>query len=292
MDEEIQKQVNAYADEHDTDIVVYLGEISRGPDDDIIDKCRERKLRKNITLFLSTIGGDPNAAYRIAKCFQKAYKTRKKSLYDTNESNFKIVIDGMCKSAGTLLCLGADELIMSGNAELGPIDVQLLKQDEVGERTSGLTPIQAVKFLESETEMMFKRNFYSLRFAEDVNFSTKMAAQIATDLTTGLLSPIFNQIDPIRLAEVDRSLRIAKEYGERLNNFNLKEGRLDLLISGYPSHSFVIDREETKELFHKVTELTGELREISNYFRQVYTIVYKNRGRYFDFISSEPKSEG
>ncbi|MCA0404372.1 MAG: SppA protein [Proteobacteria bacterium] len=292
MDEEIQKQVNTYADEHDTDIVVYLGEIARGPDDYIIDKCRERKLRKNITLFLSTIGGDPNAAYRIAKCFQKAYKTRKKSLYDTHEGSFKIVIDGMCKSAGTLLCLGADELIMSGNAELGPIDVQLLKQDEVGERTSGLTPIQAVKFLESETEMMFKRNFYSLRFAEDVNFSTKMAAQIATDLTTGLLSPIFNQIDPIRLAEVDRSLRIAKEYGERLNNFNLREGKLDLLISGYPSHSFVIDREETKELFHKVTELTGELREISNYFRQIYTIVYKNRGRYFDFISSEPKGEG
>lgn len=44
------------------------------------------------------------------------------------------------------MCLGADKLIMSGNGELGPIDVQLFKQHEVGERESGLTPIQAMLF--------------------------------------------------------------------------------------------------------------------------------------------------
>ena len=50
-------------------------------------------------------------------------------------------VDTVCKSAGTILALGADVIIMSQYAELGPIDVQLQKEDEVGESTSGLVGI-------------------------------------------------------------------------------------------------------------------------------------------------------
>ena len=49
-----------------------------------------------------------------------------------------------------------------------------------------------------------------------------MSAEIATNVTVGLLSGLYNQIDPIRLAEMDRSLKIASEYGERIGKSNLK----------------------------------------------------------------------
>lgn len=288
MSNEIQEAIDSYAREQDADIACYFGNISRDLTNYIIDTCRTRKLRKNIILLLNTHGGDPNAAYIISRCFQQAYKTRKKGF--ENESNdrgkFTVVIDGVCKSAGTLLCLGADELVMSGNGELGPLDIQLLKEDEISERTSGLTPIQAVKFLEGEAERMFRRTFTSLKLS-GMNFSTKMAAQISTDITTGLFSPIFGQIDPLRVAEVDRSLRIAQEYGIRLDNGNLKDNKLNALISDYPSHGFVIDREETRGLFNNVLNLTGELRTISDYGRYLVSAILKDRENCFDFISTQ-----
>ena len=36
-----------------------------------------------------------------------------------------------CKSAGTLLALGADEIIMSNLSELGPLDIQLPDRDYI-----------------------------------------------------------------------------------------------------------------------------------------------------------------
>lgn len=284
--------IHEYSAKNDTDIALYYGDIARQQANNIIDICRNRKLRKNLILILSTHGGDPNAAYKISRCFQIAYKTLESSFSTEDEKgSFSIIIDDICKSAGTLLCIGADQLIMSGNGELGPIDIQLLKEDEISEFTSGLTPIQAVNFLEGEADRMFKRAFLSLKLS-GLNFSTKMASQISTDITTGLLSPIFGQIDPLRVAEVDRSLRIAQEYGSRLNNGNLKEGNLEQLISGYPSHGFVIDRVETKKLFNNVNHLEGELREVSNICRQFISAIIKNRNtNFFDYLSNEPIEE-
>ena len=64
------------------------------------------------------------------------------------------------------------------------------------------------------------------------------------------------------MGEVNRSMAIAKEYGERLfkNSELCDEESLKTLISGYPSHSFVIDREEAKGIFKsgKVRECTPD----------------------------------
>lgn len=274
--DDIKQDIENYSNANDTDIICYFGEIKRDTDDFIINECRKRKLRKNVLLIISTYGGDPNAGYRFARCLQEAYRTVDNSRIIKIDSekekhkkigNFSVFVDGFCKSAGTLICLGADKIIMSGNAELGPIDIQLRKKDEVGERESGLTPIQAVRFLEMQSAQMFKRHFISLRFQEELAFSTKMAAELATQLTVGLLSPIYAQIDPIRLAEVDRSMRIAKEYGERLKPHNLQEDALPRLLASYPSHGFVIDRGEARTIFKNVEAPTQELRKIGDYFK-------------------------
>ena len=121
--------------------------------------------------------------------------------------------------------------------------------------------MQALQSLEQQAYSLFRRHFMELRFSA-IAFSTKMAAKISSELTTGLLSPVYAQIDPIRLAEVERSMRIAKEYGARLLNGNLKDDdSLIKLLIGYSSHGFVIDRAEAKKIFKNVINPNEKLRE-------------------------------
>src|SRR5690606_11940351 len=65
------------------------------------------------------------------------------------------------------------------------------------------------------------------------------------------------QIDPIKVGENSRAMKITKGYGTRLNMVanNLRSPQsLDWLVSLYPDHSFVIDRREAKLLFTSVEE--------------------------------------
>ena len=143
-------------------------------------------------------------------------------------------------------------MIMPDNAELGPLDVQLLKVDELGERSSGLTITDAMNTLKTQAFDMFEDYFLQLRFKSGQQITTKSAAEIAANITVGLYSPIYEQIDPMRLGETERALRIALEYGERVGKYNLKPDALTKLVAGYPDHGFVIDRMEAETLFEKV----------------------------------------
>jgi hypothetical protein len=68
--------------------------------------------------------------------------------------------------------------------------------------------------------------------------------------------PVYAQLDPLKLGEYHRNMKIAAEYGRRLlSNGNLKSAdSLIKLTHGYPSHSFVIDKQEAEELYNKVRE--------------------------------------
>ena len=115
------------ADRHEADIVFLTGDLERPRDGDFIEELTKRTRRKNVFLVLTTHGGDPNAAYRIARALQHGY------------SRFTAFVPGYCKSAGTLLILGAHELVLSAHAELGPLDIQLPSKVETDERGSVLT---------------------------------------------------------------------------------------------------------------------------------------------------------
>lgn len=279
------------AEKHNADVVGYFGDIAAPNDWRLAYWSRKRRLRPNVVMMIQTLGGDPHAAYRIARTMQRVYKTVPQGLGQKEEKKgtFSVFVNSRCKSAGTLIALGANRIIMSETAELGPIDVQLRKPEEVGERTSGLTPIQALLFLEERSTTLFKRHFRSLRFSEDLAFSTKMAAETAANITNGLLSNIYQQIDPIRLAEVDRSLKVSTEYGERLGKSNLKSNALERLLGSYPSHAFVIDREEAKGLFDHVDEPDDELRELADVFDSLADHYEVANAPYCYFLSDPPK---
>jgi hypothetical protein len=266
-----QTLVKAISDHYDADIYAYIGGIDRPFDDSFIARVKSFKRRKNVLLLLTTLGGDPNAAYRIARCLQSEYKTvssgQGQGTQKVAGGIFYLFVASRCKSAGTILATGANTLIMNDYAELGPIDVQLRKGDEVGERSSSLTPMHAIESLRDLSIKHFEDCFKELRFNEELVFGTKAASEIATKMSTSLFGRIFAQIDPMRVAEFDRAMRIASEYGERLGRDNLQEGGLKRLVVAYPTHGFVIDRTESQEIFKSVLEPTTELDTLGNISR-------------------------
>jgi len=141
---------------------------------------------------------------------------------------------------------------MADQGELGPLDIQVQKPDEIFQRSSGLDIIRGLTYLYDGVLNTFRD--YLIDINGGSGLSTKAASEIASKITIGIHEPIFAQIDPLRLGEMQAALTIALDYGQRLDarTKNLKPNALQMLTSGYPSHGFVIDRKEARQLFNKV----------------------------------------
>ncbi len=67
----------------------------------------------NVDLMIQSPGGDPNAAETIINALS------------CKVGNLRIIVPQAAKSAATMMCLAADEILMSDTSELGPIDPQI-----------------------------------------------------------------------------------------------------------------------------------------------------------------------
>jgi hypothetical protein len=273
----------------DTDLYAYYGPIRRPYDDELIGEFEGRSKRKNLILMLTTYGGDPDAAYRIARSLQRSYGLLPKRNGDQNRGSFSVFVDSACASAGTLIALGGTRVIMSEYAELSPLDIQIRKPDDVWERDSGLTPTQALDILERRSKSLFKEHFNQLRLDSELGLTTKTSVDVASKITTGLLAPIYEQLDPMRLGEVERLMGIIAAYGERLGVYNLKDGALAKLLARYPSHSFVIDRFEARELFENVSVPQSSLKAMGEYHRKLAQSMLSYRRPFNLFLNKPPE---
>lgn len=267
----ISEVIVRVSEKRDCDVLAFFGDIDRKGADRVLSLIKKRKCKRNLVLMLATFGGDAHAAYKISRTLQNQYSSREQ-FREKTAPKFSVFVPTYCKSAGTILILGADEIIMAPEAELGPIDVQLRKQDEIGEMTSGLTPNQSIRSLTRHAEDLFKSIFRRLRFDNQLGFSTKMASDIAASLTANLLNPVFGQMDPLRMGETERMLEISVQYGKRLAVSNLRsEELLTRLVTGYPSHGFVIDLPEAREIFRVVSEQEQDLIKLAELFEVIWS---------------------
>ena len=69
---------------------------------------------KGLTLILHTPGGIPVAAESIVKYLREKF------------NNIEVIIPTYAMSAGTMIALGADNIIMGKHSFLGPIDPQFM----------------------------------------------------------------------------------------------------------------------------------------------------------------------
>lgn len=194
---------------------------------------------ENISVLISTPGGSADDAFRMMRFLQNNYK------------EVTVIILGCCYSAGTLFTLGANKIIMSEGANLGPLDVQVRREDDSA-RMSGESYRQALMDLSAIAQMVFRDNFTHLKQRKDILLSTPTASKIASEMAIGMVSPIVGQIEPVKLGEMMRYQLIAESYGRRLmrgiyhiSDINKALGKL---TSGYPSHGTVIDCKEAQRL--------------------------------------------
>jgi hypothetical protein len=90
-----------------------------------------------LDLLINSPGGFPYAAGKIVEVCR------------TFASRFRVIVINRAMSAATLVCMGADELIMTETASLGPIDPQVVRGSREGQRLVGAQVI-----LESFKEML------------------------------------------------------------------------------------------------------------------------------------------
>ena len=277
-------QLKKLSENLSADIIIYSGNIDGYGADKIVELTRETT-NENVLLLLCTPGGLPDSAYKIAKRLQKQYK------------NFFLYVYGYCKSAGTLIAIGSDEIIMGDLAEFGPLDVQVSDGEEIGRLSSGLNVFETLNMLKSQYDGYFKESLVDL--VKSGGLSTKNAAPIAAQLASGMYSPIISNIDPLKIGELSRAMQIGIDYGEELiknKRGNIDKNSLVKLATTYNDHGYVIDFEQASQIFKSVRaddqleqSVTEEYKNIIRY-PQKNTFVLKLYGK--DKVNESKKKQG
>jgi hypothetical protein len=236
----------------DFDFLYYNGAIEPGLDQKISQVVASRKY-KELRVALITGGGLADTAYVSMRILRRYY------------DRVVLLVPAGCKSAGTLMALGCHELAFCDQGELGPLDVQMRKRDELIARESGANVISALHVLHAQAYNLFDNFLLSLVSRSDGNFSAKMATHIAADVTKGMYEAVFRQIDPHHLGDTQRAMAIGTSYGMRLaeQTGNIGEDGIRHLAEGYPSHGFVIDVDEAKMIFRNVRMMSSLERSLS-----------------------------
>src|SRR5690349_10103368 len=97
--EALKEPLKKLSEAKDTDIYLFSAGVDDNTADAFITLVRDHKnKKKNCSLFLTTLGGDPDAGYRMVRIIKRYY------------DQFFLYVLGRCKSTGTLIALGADEI--------------------------------------------------------------------------------------------------------------------------------------------------------------------------------------
>jgi hypothetical protein len=121
--QELIKQIDSAEGTH---LICYVGGPNTQIDrDDIIgfvDLLHNVPEGEAVDLFLHTIGGDVDACEKLVRLI----------LAKVVDSPFRVIVPDVAKSAGTLMALGANQILMSETSELGMIDPQFPMRDSQG----------------------------------------------------------------------------------------------------------------------------------------------------------------
>jgi hypothetical protein len=183
------------------------------------DLLAMRPPNENLDLFLLSPGGYADPAYKMVQLCRASCTKR-----------FAILIPYYAKSAATLLCLGADELLMGSASEVGPIDPRIQVRDQYGR----LVNISAV----------------SIRDALDLlEGRSKGSPEKAL-----LYGPLLEKVDINLVGEYERALKSSEQFaGKLLTKYMLSKDHAKAaevakaLSTGYWSHGYPINSVEARD---------------------------------------------
>ena len=200
-------------------------------------------------LLIYSFGGNPRAAYQIARLFNR-------------RGGFIALIPGHAKSAATLLALGAREIYMGTDAELGPLDAQL-SDNEREIMISALDEVHSLGRLNAAALEVFDQTMILLTGRTSKKIEVILPHTLS--YTANFMRPLIEKIDAVHYTQSSRTLRVSEEYAIRLLSSDSKHTHEDArsiaskLVEKYPEHGFVIDSEEARRIGLRVPQNSDEL---------------------------------
>lgn len=182
-----------------------------------------------IDLFLYSAGGDTMVPWRMVSMIREYC------------DNFSVIIPYKAHSAGTMIALGADEIIMSDLSEISPIDPSTANVFNPVDPTNpmGRIPISVEDVM---AYFDLAKNKFGIKSDEDLS---RVFAKFVES------NP---QIHPLALGNVNRMHNLIRMLARRLlksHKVPLKDTELDAIVDYFTeklySHQYFIGRKEAKE---------------------------------------------
>ncbi|MBU4142278.1 hypothetical protein KKE99_05420 [Patescibacteria group bacterium] len=193
---------------------------------------------KKISLLLYTSGGDMLAPIRIVK------------LIRNHCDEFEVLVPYKAHSAGTLICLGADTIVMSKLGELTPVD------PTTGHPFNPQNPANPQQKLEVSVEDL---NSYLL-FAKE-------KAEVKSEQMIDAYKLLVEKLHPLSIGNAYRAYRMARLLTERLLWLHMdkeKDGEkikkiVKEITGDITIHAYPIDRDEAADLGLRIEKAADEL---------------------------------
>ncbi len=228
-----QSQIRAIEEHTGRRLIAYIGGpatfISAFDVPPFVDLLHDVPRGEPLDLMLQTPGGDVDQAERIILMCRKRVA----------DAPFRVIVPDSAKSAGTLIAVGADEIVMGEVSELGPIDPQVDITTASGEPMS--RPAQS--FLDGLNAII-----------DDANEGTLSPAYF----------PLLDKLDPALIDFCRKALQRSERFAESfLQSYMLKDSpekaaaiAKDLNnVEKHLSHAAVIDAERAQDMGLKVIAL-------------------------------------
>lgn len=187
-------------------------------------------------------GGDVDAAYQIMEFLRQ------------HAQRITACVPLQAKSAATLMCLGADEILMTEISELGPLDMPMPETDASGgyRHSSALNLFKCVEELQGFAVDLLGEAKAKISSLSDL--TEESAIRLASGFVGCVTAPLFSQLDPESLGDYRRWLTLVIIYGDRLLRRRTdwseekRQQVLNHLVYDFPAHGYVLNATELKEI--------------------------------------------
>ncbi|MDR1362899.1 MAG: serine protease [Spirochaetaceae bacterium] len=180
---------------------------------------------EKISLVLYTRGGETLAAWSLVNLIRNFCK------------DFEVIVPFHCHSAGTLICLGADRIVMTKQATLGPIDPSV---------NGPMNPVATLNNQKIQVPV-------SVEFVNGYLEMARAELGISDEHTlASLLDNLSNKIHPMVLGQVQRTRAQIQMLAKKLLKYQAidiqkQDDIVKFLCKESGSHDYTIYRKEAKD---------------------------------------------
>lgn len=198
--------------------------------------------RKAVTLFIKSDGGSGQASLRMVNLLRQFTE------------KLVVIVPLECKSAATMLALGADEIHMGPLAHLSAVDTSLVHD---------LSPIDR-----DNTRVSVSQD-------ELLRVIKRWQREVGRD-STNPYQAIFQYVHPLVIGAVDRASSLSTKLCVEILSYHLRDKKKAIAISNrlnsdYPSHSYPITLREARRIGLKVQSLDPSVNEMLFELNELYS---------------------